>query len=373
MAAAGAAAAAEPVPLLVFLGPGSAEFAKGAATEGWEFASIPEILPGDPAVKQIEAVIEQAGKRRAIDPLRTYLMGRGPATAAAFYAVSRRPDLWAGAVAAGGSLDLAIETNRLFGAGAELVPILWAVSDTDKAKAESLRARLDAKGFDIELRGSKFTMREAFDWLASRARDPHPPRVDCETGSPEFARCYWLRITKFDPAARNDVLPSSRIPPGLGAYLTLGGFGYSLDDAGPGVLVNWLQPNYKGPLKLNDRILSVGGTHLKNGRDFATFMTAQTDERSLGVIVERAKEHIRLETRIALAKREENLTARVRAEYLMDSHQLLLITRGTAAVQIDLPRYWAPCTINWNGIEAGTADSAGCWAIASGGKVQKCE
>lgn len=368
-----AALAAEPAPMLVFLGPGQDAFRAAAAARGWDFASIPEALPGDPVVRQIEAALAQAASQRAIDPTRTYLIGRGTGAPAVFYTVSRRPDLWAAAVAAGGDVDLAIETNRLFGAGAQLVPILWAVSAAGQPKAEPFRAKLAAKGFDIELNATDIGLTGALDWLAGHKSDPYPAKVDCETGSAAFVRCYWLQIEKFDPAARNDVLPQSRVPPGPGAYLALGGFGYHLDEPGPGLLVDWLAPNYSGPLKLDDRILSVGGAHIKDARDYVAFMATQTEERPLGVVVARGKERLRLETRIALEKREENLTARVRAEFLMDGHQLLLITRGVAALRLDLPSYWTPCAINWNGIEAGNAEAGGCWTVTAGGAAQKCQ
>jgi len=370
---AASAVAAEPAPLLVFVGGGQEAFGQVAAIRGWEFAAIPEALPGDAAVRQIENAVEQAAKRRPIDTTRTYLMGRGTAGATVFYAVSRRPDLWAAALAAGGNPDLAIETNRLFGANAEMVPILWAVQAGDQAKAELSRARLTAKGFNIGLSVRQMNIPEALDWLAEHKSDPYPAKVDCETGALAFGRCYWVQIAKFNPSARNDVLPLSRVAPGLGAYLALGGFAYSMDDAGPGILLNWLAPNYPGPLKLNDRIVSLGGTQIKDARGFVAFMDGQTEERALGVVVMRGKERLRMESRIALAKREENVTARVRAEFLMDGHQMLLITRGVAEVRLDLPSYWAPCTINWNGVEAGSADGGGCWTIAQGGMAQKCQ
>ncbi|HEY1204273.1 MAG TPA: hypothetical protein VGF05_06230 [Bryobacteraceae bacterium] len=373
LAALAATAAAEPAPLLVFLGPGQEPFAAEAAARGWEFVAIPEALPGDAAVRQIEAAVAQAAARRAIDSTRTYLAGRGATTPAVFYAVSRRPDLWAAAVAAGGSVEPAIETNRLFGAGAQLVAILWAVPPEDRTQAAATRAKLVAKGFDIELAAKPVGIPSALDWLAAHKSDPYPASVDCETGSAEFARCYWLQIAQFDPAARNDVLAQSRLKPGPGAYLALGGFGYNLDDPGPGVLVSFLPPNYVGPLKFDDRIVSVGGTPIKDARDYVAFMAGQTEERALGVVVARGKDRPRLESRIALAKREENVTARVRAEFLMDAHQLLLITRGVAAVRFDLPSYWAPCAINWNGVEAGNADSSGCWSVTVGGVAERCQ
>lgn len=355
-------------PLLVYLGAEPQPFAEAAAARGWEFAAVADALPGDPTVQKIEAAVAQHPR----DPARTYLAGRGLSTAAVFYTVSRRPDLFAAAIAAGGGVEAAIETNRLFGAGAQLVPILWAVPPADQAQAAAGRARLTAKGFDIELAARQIGIAEALDWLAAHHSDPYPPSVDCETGSPAFAGCYWVQIAKFDPAARNDVLPSSRVKPGPGAYLALGGFGYGLDDPGPGILINWLPPNYVGPLKLNDRVLSVGGVHIKDARDYAAFMAGQTEERALGVVVERGKAKLRLEARIALAKRGEYVTARLRADFQMDGHQLLLITRGVGALRLDLPPYWVPCAINWNGVDAGRAESAGCWSVAAGGPAEPC-
>jgi dienelactone hydrolase len=373
LVAAVAAAGAEPAPLVVLLGPAPEAFAAAAAARGWEVAAIPEALPGDAAVGRIEAAVTGAAGRRAIDPARVYLAGRGAASAAVFYAVSRRPDLWAAALGAGGDVQPAIETNRLFGANAQLVPILWAVPAAEQAHAEAYREKLAAKGFDIDLRTAQVSVAEALDWLASHRRDPYPAKIDCETGSPAFARCYWLRMEKFDPAARNDVLGPSRIAPGPGAYLALGGFGYDLEAAGPGVVVSWLAPGYSGPLKLGDRIFSVGGTRIKDPHDFAAFMAGQTEERALGVVVERGKERLRLESRIALARREENLTVRVQAQYLVDAHELLLITRGVTAVRLELPAEWMPVAINWNGNEAGSAASGGCWNVVLGSGMTRCQ
>jgi hypothetical protein len=62
------------------------------------------------------------------------------------------------------------------------------------------------------------------------------------------------------------VLVSTRVQPvGSGASLDVGGFGYDRTAPGPGALVTWLPPNYQGPLKLNDRIVSVGGKAITDG------------------------------------------------------------------------------------------------------------
>jgi hypothetical protein len=362
-----------PAPLLVVLGSGAEPWTAGAAARGWEVAAIPEALPNDNGVRSIEAAIESARKRREIDPDRTYLAGEGASSAAVFYAVSRRPDLWAAAIPAEGGPAPAIETNRLFGANAALVPLLWAIEPQERATAEPMKARLAASGFDLELRTESMSVSQALDWLASHKREPFPPKIDCETGNLEFARCYWASIVKFDPAQRNDILPSSRVQPGSGAYLAPGGFGFDLRAPGPGVLVSWLPPNYSGPLKLEDRIVAVGGKPVQDARDYVRLMDAQTEERGVGVTVQRGKKRIRLESRIALAKREENLTARVQAEYLSDAREMQVITRGVGALRLTLPGYWTPCPINWNGNDAGKAETAGCWLLTPGAPARKCE
>ena len=370
--ASGFALAAEPAPLVVVAGSTPEPWAAACAARGWEVAAIPEALPNDAGVRAIEAAIGEARKRREIDPNRTYLVGQGVSSAAVFYAVSRRPDVWAAALAVGGSPAAAIETNRLFGAGAALVPVLWAVT-ADQNGVTSFRSKLAEKGFAIEARTTPVTVSQALDWLASNKREPFPPKIDCETGSSEFARCYWAEITKFDPAQRNDVLPSSRVPPGSGAYLGLGGFGFEADAPGPGVLVSWLPAKYSGPLKLDDRIVAVGGKPLADARAYVEFMAAQRENRLIGITVARGKERLRIETRMVIPGREEVVTARVQAEFLSDTREFQIITRGVAGLRLTIPGYWTPCPINWNGNDSGKAASAGCWQLTPGEPARKCD
>ena len=72
------------------------------------------------------------------------------------------------------------------------------------------------------------------EWLAQHKRDAFPLAIDCETNSPQFASCYWIQLTKFDPAERNDVLDAHASSlRGTGAALDLGAFGFKLDDPDP--------------------------------------------------------------------------------------------------------------------------------------------
>jgi hypothetical protein len=43
------------------------------------------------------------------------------------------------------------------------------------------------------------------------------------------------------------------------------------------------------------------------------------------------------------------------------------------ALKVDLPSYWTPCTINWNGTQAGSAASGGCWMVTLGGTAERCQ
>jgi hypothetical protein len=159
--------------------------------------------------------------------------------------------------------------------------------------------------------------------------------------------------------------------PGSGAFLALGGFGFNVNLAGPGVVVGLLPENYKGPLKLEDRIVSVGGTAIADARDYIRLMDDMTQTKPIGVIIQRGKQRIRLETRVLLPVREETVTARVQAERTADG-DIFVISRGVAAFRITLPESWIPAALNWNGNDAGRADAAGCWQIAEGQPVQRC-
>jgi dienelactone hydrolase len=312
----------------------------------------------DTRVQGLEAAVLEATKSGSVDPARIYVVGRDGSAAAVFYAVSRVPELWAAAVALGGSPQPAIDSDRLFTANFTNVPVLWLSAGPQD---QTLAGRLKSAGMNLEWRGGKaFEVETILDWLAGHTRAEYPGAIDCETNSPTFARCYWIRMTRFDAAERNDVLPSSRLQATSIAALDLGGFGYKADDPGPGVLVSTLPEKYSGPLKVGDRIVALDGREIADARRYADLMAQTKDERSAVVLVQRGKDRLRIETSIVLPKRAPVVTARVRAKYLPEDHEIQIVSRAVTQMRVTVPRQWVPAVLNWNGVPLERLESPGC-------------
>lgn len=362
------AAEAPKSPLLVLLGGDSKVWQAACQERGWQLLE-PRSTGADSAgksadqrVKALASEVEEAEKRLPVDPNRVYLAAQGGSVSTLFYVAARLPDLWAAAVAAGGSPRAAIDSNRLFAANTTSLPVLWLFSNKDE---EPLGKKLQSAGFNLEWRElATAKPAEIFEWLGGHQRDPFPTTADCETGSPLFTHCYWVEVTRFDPAESNDVLDSTRVPPlGSGAVLGVGPFGYNPAESGPGVLVASLPEKYAGPLKINDRIVELGGKQVKNAAEFAQILYRTFEEKPVVAMVERGKEHLRLDTKIEMAPRAEPVTARVRAQYLPDLQEVEVVSRAITQMKLTLPEAWLPVKINWNGTEVANATAAGCWLL----------
>jgi hypothetical protein len=343
-------------PLLISLG-GGPPWNELCAERGWRHAPYPASGPPSWTDAGAKAVAALAASSEA-DPARIYLAGAHGAAAGVFYCVSRLPGLFAAALAVEGDPRAAIESNRLFTANSQATPLVWLSPRTD--------ARLAAAGFRFEVRPvpPPGGLGAAFDWLAAQQRDPFPQEIDCESGNPAFARCSWAAMTKFNTALRNDALTSTRVPPGSGATLALGPFDFNREGAGPGVAVVLPADGYKGPLKPGDRIVSAGGKPIANPAAYAALLDETFEAKPVAVVVERAGSRIRLETRFILPAREENLTARIQARYLVDLKQIEILTRFVSELRFLVPDHWAGATVTWNGAEPGVAAAAGCWVLS---------
>jgi len=327
---------------------------------GWQtlVPSVANDAAMDVRVEALGAAVRDAIHSGSVDPARIYLAGRGAAAAGVFFAISRLPDLWAAAVTLGGSPQPAIDSDRFYAANFANVPVLW-ISPT--ADDQPLAAKLQAAGVPLERRlREQIQMSAVFDWLKERSREPNPAAIDCETDSPRFAGCYWIRITRFDAGERNDVLPSSRMQSAIVASLDLGGFGYKVDDPGPGLLVSFLPDKYNGPLKVGDRIVELDGKDLADARAYRDQMAQVKEERQVAVIVQRGKQHIRIETAEILPRRAPMVTARVQAKYMPEEKEIQIVSRAVTEMQVTIPPQWVPAAVNWNGVALEKVEAPGC-------------
>ena len=187
---------------------------------GWKVIAPPasaQTTGIDARVQALDAAVHDAIRDAVVDPGRIYLAGRGESSASVFYAISRIPDLWAAGLALGGSPEAAVTTGRVFAANFTNAPVLWVSAG---ALDSELAAKLKKAGVNLEWRASTgITNAAILEWLLQHQLDEFPASIDCETNSPAFGRCYWIRMTKFDPTERNDVLPVTRVPSGSGASL----------------------------------------------------------------------------------------------------------------------------------------------------------
>lgn len=362
------------VPLVVVLdGAETEQWRAWSADRGWRVVTAPVVAGKsvDARILALQGAVEAALKDASADPARVYLAGRGESAAAVFYTAARVPDLWTAAVAIGGSPQPAIDTDRFFAVNFSQAPVLWLGA---AAGDDAVAAKLTSADVNLEFRpASGATPAAVLDWLAKHRRDPFPAEVDCETTSPQFASCYWIRMTKFDPTARNDVLPSTRIQPGSRATLDLGGFGYSRDDKGPGVLVNWLPDKYSGSLKLNDRISAIGGKPLKDATELEQLLESTVEEKPVVVSVQRGKDRVRLETRIVLPRREEVVTARVQGKFLPEEKEIQVVSRTVTELRVTIPEAWAGAALSWNGTPLVKVEAAGCWVLTLDKQLQSAK
>jgi hypothetical protein len=360
-------------PLLVALAATPNEWdrwQKVVAPLGWRLALLLAPPVNDVTVKAAEAMLDALRSAAPFDETRAYLIAEGASAAGAFYLSVRAPHLWAAAAALNGDVKPAVNSDRLFAANVQNVPLLWIVSAEERAAIEPTRQKLLTNAFPFTFE----TTGDPLEFLGKYHRNPFPAKVDCETGSKLFMRCYWIEMTKVDVSRRNDAVRSSRVTPDIRASLDLGGFGYQVGKPGPGVLVEFLPKDYKGPLELQDRIVAISGEPIHNARDYVEFMDRATAERTVVIMVERGKERIRIPTRIVMPKREEVITVRIQGDFMQEGNDLFLISRGVSEVKLTIPDRWTPANLSWNGKSIAPITSPGCYVVTEGmsGGLRPC-
>jgi hypothetical protein len=355
------AQAAGKTPAIALLDSGDAAQWRDWTKEiGWRVvtANVPADANMDARVQAVAAAVQDAIRTAGADPARVYLAARGDAAAAVFYAVSRMPDVWAAGLALGGSPQAALDSSRVYAANFAATPVLWI---SGGGADEALAGKLKAAGMNLEWRSAAgITIGAAFEWLAGHAREEFPAAIDCETNSPAFASCFWIRMTKFDPGERNDVLTTSVIPGGTGAALDFGGFAYKNDDPGPGLLVASLPQKYAGPLKMGDRIVALDGHPIADAARFAETMAKIDQERAAVATIQRGKDRLRLDTRIVVPKRDAGVTARVQGKYVPEDKEIQIVSRTVTEMRVTVPAAWIPCGLYWNGLALDGLKAPGC-------------
>ncbi|MDZ7636782.1 MAG: hypothetical protein U5J83_00775 [Bryobacterales bacterium] len=260
-----------------------------------------------------------------------------------------------------------IESNRLFAGNAAAIPILWVYEEERLPVLQQTINRLQSAGLNLSLlAANEFTVKDSIAWLRPHRAETTPIRVDYETGSPDFAHAFWIRISSFDFNLRNDALDSTRVDPGTGAFLRLGGFGYDPQGKSPGIAVKWLPENYKGPLQQEDVIVSIAGTMIEDARHYAEFMEQQREKprrRHHRVARRRGQ---RLETRIVIPHRDEAATARVHAEYIEGLKRDHVGKPRRGVFGSDNPAFSAHVKLSWNGLDTAASATPGCWTLVEG-------
>jgi len=200
---------------------------------------------------------------------------------------------------------------------------------------------------------------------------PHPPGIPQESGLRDREHGVRALLLGGDGQVRREAAQRRAVidarAGGLGRGAKFGRIRLQTGCAGPrgggGVAAGEVQ----GTAPTGRPHVELAGKEIRDGRQYAETMDQTTEEKPVAIMLERAKERRRVETRIVVPKRAELVTVRVQAQFLADSRELLVITRGVTELRVTLPDYWVPCPINWNGIRLGkpTAPGAGCWPRAA--------
>lgn len=339
-----------------------------AATRKWHLLMTTIPIPGDSGLKTLGELLADARLKLKLEKSPFYMVGSGSSAPLVFYAASRVPHLFSAALAISGSPKPAVDTDRIFGANTSHTAVAWAATPEERNATAAVRARMISAGYNLTLLDPPTTA-AALDFLGKHPYEPWPSKIDCETGNPMMARCYWITATGFDPNLRNDAIRSTRVAPdSMGASLDFGAFAYKPDAPGPGIVVEDLPPKYTGPLLVGDRIVALSGKEIYDAKHYAELMSQITEEKPVSVTIERKsgkeKERIRLTTYYKLKKREEVVTARLQASYSPDSKEVTIISRTVAELQINIPEQWVPATINWNGNPMASPQTTGCFVIS---------
>jgi len=116
-------------------------------------------------------------------------------------------------------------------------------------------------------------------------------------------------------------------------------------------------------LRLRDRIVSIAGSAIAGPQEYVKYMDAVREEKTVAVMLGRGTARMRIETKIILPQRAENVTARVQGHYLLDQKEIQIVSRAVTELRLAVPPHWIPAKLTWNGSELGQTDKPGCWLL----------
>jgi hypothetical protein len=89
-------------------------------------------------------------------------------------------------------------------------------------------------------------------------------------------------------------------------------------------------------------------------------MGKKTREDRAVAMVQRGKEHLRMETRVILPRRDQLVTARVQAKYTPEEKRIEIISRTVTEMRVTVPEHWLPANLYWNGLALEDIQKPGC-------------
>ena len=115
------------VPLVVLLDGDAKQWESWCQQAGWLLLARWNNTSGnvDERIKALEGEIKRMRDSKPVDEHRVYLAGQGEGASGVFYVAARIPDLWAAAVAIGGTPRSRHRLQPAFRLQYDQVPVLW--------------------------------------------------------------------------------------------------------------------------------------------------------------------------------------------------------------------------------------------------------
>jgi len=122
-----------------------------------------------------------------------------------------------------------------------------------------------------------------------------------------------------------------------------------------------LVPGHTGPNHRKDGAAGARRSRIiADAHEYQKLMSKAGAAAQAAVMIQRGKQRTRIETRILVPRHDFLPTARVQGKYDPDLKQILVISRGVAAMRLTVPEAWAGASLFWNGLTIQQIDRPGC-------------